>query len=173
MKIKNIPDNIGEYLKYDETSPSGLRWIKKICNKINIGDHAGTLDNRNYYKTQFAGKNFLNHRIIYFLHHGYCPEIIDHVDNVRTNNRIDNLREASISDNNCNTRIQSNNTSGHKGVSIYSSGKYQYWRVLIMKNRKLVINKYFPLSEFQAACDFADEQRQLLHGDFSNNGCEQ
>lgn len=171
IKIKAIPENIGEYLKYDDTSPTGLRWIQKLCYKINIGNPAGGLDNHtNYYYTTFAGKRYINHRIIFFLHFGYCPEIIDHIDGIRTNNRISNLRAATLSQNNCNTKLRKDNSSGHKGVSLRSKGKYQYWRVLIWKNRKLVINKTFPLSEFQSACNYADEQRAVIHGEFSNNG---
>lgn len=166
MIIKEIPSNIGEYLKYDETSPSGLRWIKKTssASRINVGDPAGNLNNRNYYQTIFAGKHYQNHRIIFFLNYGYCPEIIDHIDNVRTNNRIDNLRAATKSQNQHNSKKPRNNSSGHKGVFLHSG---KYWRVLIRKNCQLVISKYFSLSEFQQACDFADEQRKILHGEFS------
>lgn len=172
MKIKEIPSNIGEYLKYDETSPSCLRWVK-ARHHINVGDHAGTLHNRrNYYLTGFAGKLYQNHRIIFFLNFGYCPEIIDHIDGNPQNNRIDNLRESTRSQNNCNSRINSNNSSGYKGISLHSSGKYQYWRVQIKKNNKLGISKTFPLSQFQQACNFADEQRAILHGEFANNGGE-
>lgn len=167
MKIKNIPDNIREYLVYDENSPTGLRWVKKPRQNINIGDPAGCLNNRNYYLTQFAGKLFLNHRIIFFLHHVYCPACIDHVDGNTQNNRISNLRAATLSQNQHNSKINSNNSSGHKGVFLHSG---KYWEVRIWKNGKSAIYKYFPLSEFQAACNYADEQRQILHGKFSNNG---
>lgn len=170
MRINNIPSNIGEYLAYDETSKTGLRWIKARRN-INVGDPAGTLNNRtNYYDTGFAGKLYRNHRIIYFLHHGFCPDCIDHIDVNTQNNQIDNLRAATLSQNNCNRKINKNNSSGHKGVCLKTDGKYQYWHVQIWKNRKNVISKTFPFSEFQAACYFADEQRKILHGDFSNTG---
>lgn len=170
MRINIIPENIGEYLAYDETSPTGLRWIKKICSasKINIGNPAGSFNNRtNYYQTKFDGKYYYNHRIIFFLHNGYCPSCIDHIDGDRTNNKIDNLREATRSQNNWNRKFV-NNTSGHKGICLHSTGKY--WHVRIKKNNKCVISKIFPISKFQAACNYADEQRQILHGEFSNNG---
>lgn len=168
MRINNIPVNIGEFLAYDETSPSGLRWINARSN-INVGDPAGCLDNStNYYRTIFAGKKYLNHRIIFFLNFGYCPDCIDHIDGNSQNNKISNIREASKSQNNCNRKFVKN-SSGHKGVYRHSSGKYQYWRVRIWKNSKS-ISKQFPLSEFQQACDFSDEHRKILHGDFANDG---
>lgn len=164
MKTNEIPANIGEYLKYDETSPSCLRWIKKLGYKINIGDVAGRLNNRNYYQTCFDGKDYKNHRIIFFLHYGYCPDCIDHINTDRTNNKINNLREATRSDNNCNSKIRKNNTSGHKNVSL-QSGKY--WRVQINKFETIVVSKLFPLDQFQQACDYSDEQRQIIHGNFA------
>lgn len=167
MKINNIPENIGEYLKYDETSPSGLRWIS-ARQKINIGDIAGTLNNQNYYNTQFNGKDYKNHRIIFFLHNGYCPDCIDHIDGNPQNNRINNLREASRSQNQYNRGKNKNNKSGTKNVSLHSSGKY--WRVQINKNGKSVVNKTFPLDQLQAAKDFANEQREKIHEVFANSG---
>ena len=105
MKINQIPENIGTYLKYDETSRTGLRWVKKFCKKINVGDEAGSLNKPGYYKTMFQGKLYLNHRIIFFLRHGYCPACVDHIDNISTNNKIANLREATRSQNNQNSKI--------------------------------------------------------------------
>lgn len=167
MKTKEIPANIGEYLKYDETSPTCLRWIKKFCDKINVGDIVGRKDSRGYLRTQFNGIKFSNHRIIFFLHNGYCPEYIDHIDGNPSNNKIENLRECSLSDNSCNTKISKNNTSGHKGVSKHNYGKH--WRVTIIKN-EIAHTKNFPINQFQEACDYADYLRKTLHGDFSNDG---
>lgn len=169
MKTNEIPANIGEYLKYDETSSTGLRWIKKSGYIINVGDAAGSKPKSNYYNTKFKGKHYLNHRIIFFLHNGYCPDILDHIDGNPLNNKIDNLREATYSNNNCNSKIQKNNKLGHKGISIKQNNGIVYYRVSITKNKKRY-EKYFPLDKFQEACVYADELRKNLHGDFSNNG---
>jgi hypothetical protein len=78
------------------------------------------------------------HVLIWVWHRGYWPKAdVDHEDLVRTNNRFDNLREATRSDNIANRRKQSNNKSGYKGVSwskvsnkwiaqIQVRGEYQY-----------------------------------------------
>lgn len=57
------------------------------------------------------------HRIAWLYFYGGTPNIIDHIDGDGTNNKIANLRDATQSDNLCNRGIQSNNTSGYKGVS--------------------------------------------------------
>lgn len=167
--MKKIPANIGEYLKYDETSSTGLRWIKKFCNKINVGDGAGCKNSNHYYVIKFDKKKYFNHRIVFFLHHGYCPDYIDHIDGNRSNNKIENLRECSKKENAYNSKLSKNNKSGHKGVGILHLGNYSYWYVQIKKNGKQY-RKCFPIDKFKEACDYADSLRKSLHGDFANNG---
>lgn len=59
----------------------------------------------------------LVHRVIFLMHHGYLPHLIDHIDRDTTNNKIENLRDADKAINSWNRDIQSNNTSGYRGVS--------------------------------------------------------
>jgi hypothetical protein len=61
-------------------------------------------------------KTFLEHRIIYVMKHGEAPEIIDHIDGNPLNNRIENLRPATKSQNLQNAKLNKKNTSGVKGV---------------------------------------------------------
>ena len=60
---------------------------------------------------------FLAHRIIFYLHHGFMPKLVDHVDRNPQNNSISNLRAADKKLNSINTGLPKNNTSGVKGVS--------------------------------------------------------
>ncbi len=57
------------------------------------------------------------HRIIFFLHYGYFPESVDHKDRDTRNNRPDNLRDATLSEQNLNRGMLSTNTSGIIGVN--------------------------------------------------------
>lgn len=171
-QIKIIPDNIGDFLEYDEKSSTGLRWIKKR-QKVNIGDEAGNLQTTGYYCTMFNYKTYKNHRIIFFLKHGYCPDIIDHIDNNTENNRIDNLREATICQNEMNTKLSNRNTSGIKGLRSYENkcGR-EYWMCEITSNGKKQTNylrKDSPNS-FENAKSWLLEKRLELHGEFFNQG---
>ena len=59
---------------------------------------------------------------------------VDHIDTNRLNNKLDNLRWASNSENNYNSKIRTDNTSGSKGV--YFDKSSNKWRVQINVNGK-------------------------------------
>ncbi len=63
------------------------------------------------------GKNYLAHRMAWLIVHGDLPDLIDHANGVRDDNRLCNLRPATRSQNSSNTRRRSDNTSGYRGVS--------------------------------------------------------
>jgi hypothetical protein len=63
-------------------------------------------------------RTYLGHRLAFFYMTGRWPtREIDHIDRDRMNNRWDNLREATGTQNQANRGMQSNNTSGYRGVS--------------------------------------------------------
>jgi hypothetical protein len=72
------------------------------------------------------GKEYLAHRLAWLYMTGEMPtEEIDHRNTERTDNRFENLRKSTGSQNMANKRPQSNNTTGFKGVSLNkATGKY-------------------------------------------------
>jgi hypothetical protein len=109
---------------FRETTYRGIatrspEWSAKKFNSIFAGKEAFTADNGKGYRTgQVLGKSLKAHRVIWAIAHGQWPaEEIDHVNGVRSDNRLVNLREATSSENGWNTSSYSNNTSGFKGVS--------------------------------------------------------
>jgi hypothetical protein len=84
----------------------------------------GSVNGRGYLLCGIGGKSYRVHRLIFLLHHGYLPSLIDHIDRNKLNNHIENLREATISDNNHNRENSSN--TGYKGIHYSNSrGKYK------------------------------------------------
>ena len=69
-----------------------------------------------YKRLWFNGKLWLQHRLIYFITHGYLPKRLDHIDRNKLNNKIENLRPAAQSHNVVNSEIRSDNTTGYRGV---------------------------------------------------------
>ena len=69
------------------------------------GQVAGCLYQRGYYAIKINKKRYPLHHIIWLWHHGELPvHEIDHIDNDRGNNRIENLRDVPHSVNQHNRR---------------------------------------------------------------------
>lgn len=82
-----------------------------------------------YKRCGLLNKHYGLHQIVFMWHYGRIPKIIDHIDRDTTNNRIENLREATSSLNNRNRNTYGN--SNHKGVYLYTrNGK---WAAQIVK----------------------------------------
>jgi len=113
-------------------------------------------------------KNFKLHRIIYEIYNGTIPDkmFIDHIDNNRQNNNIENLRLANRSENQHNQKVNKNNKStGYKNIRLT---KYNTYEVSIKKNYKVVYCKTFKTLE--DAILNRDVNLILHHGEFHNLG---
>ena len=99
----------------------GKLFYKKSEGCMKQGSEVGTVDKGGYLKTLIKRKPYRLHRIIFMMHHGYLPEFIDHIDGNTLNNRIENLREATHSQNQHNRKINKNNSTGVKGVTWYGN----------------------------------------------------
>lgn len=123
-------ERLNEMFEYKDGE---LFWkIKTKRPQQKIGDRAGTVigDGRRYVSVDKA--RYGEHRIIYFMHHGYTDLFIDHRDRNPNNNRIENLRAATKGQNEQNTEKRTTNTSGFKGVSFYPNKNK--WRATITVN---------------------------------------
>lgn len=141
----------------------------KVCRKD--GRSCSNWINKNgYYRIKFKSKEYLSHRILWILYNQQeLPEgyLIDHADNVSTNNSKENLRLASRSQNNHNRKISRNNTTGIKGLAILRNS---YYSCEIRKNNKRY-NKTFSYTPegLEFAKLWLEEQREQLHGNFGRS----
>jgi hypothetical protein len=115
-KERHTPEQIAQELRIDE---DGRLWWRrpKVGAPRAMDRPIGTLNN-GYLQTQLDHKTYKVHRIAFCLYYGRWPDgLVDHIDGNRTNNRKDNLREASDSENKLNQiSLYCTNTSGHTGV---------------------------------------------------------
>jgi hypothetical protein len=126
------PARLRELLQYDAETGE-FRWLKQMSRKIRAGDLAGTLTGDRYCKITIKGRQYRAHQLAWLYVTGeWCPLMIDHRDGDPLNNRWDNLRRATRSQNNANRGPHRNNACGLKGVSRNRSG----WRATIHKNRR-------------------------------------
>ena len=87
---------------------------------------AGSPHSRGYVSVAVLKKKYLAHRLAWLYIHGEFPKNqLDHINRNRSDNRIDNLREATNSENCQNKTILKNNTTGYLGVT-RKSGRVGY-----------------------------------------------
>jgi hypothetical protein len=131
---------------------------------VKIGEKVGT-DCGHYLRLTINKKPYKVHRIIFFMHYGYMPKFIDHIDGNYKNNAIENLRPATIQENNRNQKLKDNNTSGFKNVTWNKTAKK--WQVGLSINGKF---KYFgTYDDLELADLVATEARDKYFGNFARN----
>lgn len=102
-------------------------------------------------------------RLAWLITHGtWPPHQIDHINGVRSDNRLTNLRLADNGENNRNRGAQSNNICGHRGISRYSFGR---WRARIAYNGKQYELGVF--SSLEEAITARKKAEAEVHGRFA------
>ena len=96
---------------------------------------AGTRQNHGYIVLNIDGRRYMAHRLAWLYHYGQWPNNdIDHINEVKNDNRISNLREATRAQNMQNVRRHKHNTNRYKGVSWMPARRK--WRAYIFVNYK-------------------------------------
>jgi hypothetical protein len=119
-----------EIFHYDlETGFLTWKEVSKYKRRIKIGDRAGYSHHKGYRWISVDGKEYQEHRFIWFWMTGNnAPKQLDHKDGNRNNNKWDNIRLATDTQNQANKRRGKPNKNGYKGVAIkrfVNSTKYQ------------------------------------------------
>ncbi len=105
---------LNELYEYRE----GALYHKLPRPKVRVGERAGSPSNSGHRNLRVQGKMMKEHRAIWIMHHGPIPDglEVDHLNRIRDDNRIENLRLATRGQNQHNRKLNTNNTSGTKGV---------------------------------------------------------
>ena len=107
---------------------------QRVFNKRQGGTIAGT-NVSGYIMVRFRFGKIGAHRLIFMLHHGFFPAVVDHINGNPLDNRIENLRAATHSQNMRNVTLSKANSSGQKGVAFHkSTGK---WIAYVRVNGKM------------------------------------
>lgn len=134
--------------------------------KIKVGEKAGYIKKDNgYIYIEYRGKCYSAHRLAWFWVNGKFPENqIDHINGIKSDNRICNLREATQSQNRANSKTT--NKHGVKGVRRlpWMKDTDKCWQAQITHNKKVIyLGCYHTKEEAHSAyCKAAME----LHGEF-------
>lgn len=127
-------DILNKLFIYDKNTGSLTRKISRAKHKK--GEEVGSYHD-GYKRTKLFKKNILVHRLIWIMQYGYNPKNqIDHINHVRDDNRLCNLREVTNTINQQNTCISTRNSSGALGVHFRKDKKRWVARITINKKRK-------------------------------------
>lgn len=152
---------VKELFDYDPETGM-LTWkIKKA--RMNSGDRAGHDHSaRGHRVVEFDGKKYKEHRVIWLWYYGGWPvSDIDHINRVKSDNRIANLRlaERGQADNMQNIGVSRRNKSGVLGVCYSPQNARNKWRAYIRLAGKTKMLGSFPTLE-EAAAARLDAEKQ-------------
>lgn len=159
MKLETIK----EWLSYNPDTGDFV-WLKSPNTDTSIGSVAGKKIKAGYMLVWIDGRYVQLHRLAWFYAYGEFPKLcIDHINGIAYDNRISNLRLATVSENRCNSKLASHNTSGFKGVSWHKASSL--WQVQVKKHGKVKCLGYFKSPELahEAYC----KEAKLIHGEFA------
>lgn len=134
--------------KYNPDTGDFIRKVS-LSSRCKVGDVAGTTVSKGYVMIAIKGRSYYAHRLAWLDAHGKWPDVIDHINHIKSDNRIANLRNTTQKENCKNMLKSKKNVSGITGVCWYK--KTRRWRSQIRAFGKKVHLGYFA-DKFEAIC---------------------
>jgi len=152
-------------LHYDPVTGNFTR-LTRTAQCVKVGDIAGSTNRLGYVALWILGKRYAAHRVAWFYIHGYWPtKTIDHINLIRNDNRLVNLREATAAENNINRDKQSNNTSGCTGVT-WDKSKRKWLAQCSVNGKRYNLGRFHNFDDAQSVYQ---EFSSKHHGEFKRS----
>lgn len=134
------PELARRWIAYNPTS-GNLTWLRSPRYRIPEGSRVCGLNLRGYVQVCLLGGKYTGHRLAWFLHFGEWPKLgLDHINGLRSDNRLANLRDVGQAVNNQNRRsAQRSNSTGFLGVSRF---KNRFKAVITVDGKILNLGNY-------------------------------
>jgi hypothetical protein len=127
--------DLHEIMNYDK-STGHFSWKKKRRG-VSTNKTLGTDNGFGYLRITVLGKSYYAHRLAWLYVHGCWPDQIDHINGVKSDNRIKNLRSVTVEQNNQNIlKPRSGSKSQILGVSWHKKSKKWQAHICIYKQKK-------------------------------------
>jgi len=167
-KSKQLPpiDKVRKLLIYKPETGEFL-WNQPLGCRYKFGDTAGSINAKGYLVVFLDRKQYRCHRLAWLLMTGEDPRElqVDHINGNRLDNRWENLRLATNSQNQLNAKRSIANVSGAKGVRWCVKDRCWFGRVAL--NGRYVLNRRF--QSFEDACAAVAKARNVYHGEFGRH----
>lgn len=140
-------------------------WLIKPKYDVEIGSRSGSFDSR-YWRLRWRGKTYKASRVAWLMMMGEWPkDQVDHINGVKTDDRFENLRDASPQENARNKGVRKNNKLGIKGVYFSEKiGKYVAQLNLSGSKKSSHLGLFSTKEEAKACYDSAVQKH---HGKFA------
>lgn len=150
IKEELTVERLRELLDYD--AKTGEFTWRVSCRGTKAGDRAGTDSSQGRRHIIIGYARFKAHRLAWFYVYGAWPEkLIDHINGDPTDNRIENLREASVSENMHNQRCaHKHNRTGVLGVQ-WRPEKNKFRARITIDRKEIHLGHFDTVEDAQAA----------------------
>jgi hypothetical protein len=162
MQIKILPswEVLDRYFEYNDKTGDLIRKVTTSSN-AKKGDVIKNVSPKGYKRVRFEGEDYYAHRVIWKLFYKEePPEIIDHINLDKLDNRISNLREICAFGSQQNQGIPVNNTTGFKGVYQPDHLKGKYRSMITANGRTCSLGVF---DNFQDARNARSEAERKYH----------
>lgn len=134
-------EELKQYLDYNKDTGM-FTWIQKKAAWQKIGSVAGSLHHEGYIVIGFNYKPYPAHRLAWLFVYGKFPEKeLDHINRIRTDNRIVNLREVTTQQNQFNLTKRQRTTSNYIGVS-WNTSRQRYIAQIQVNKQKVYLGLF-------------------------------
>jgi len=158
--MNNIPmpaiEWIESYVKYHPA-------IGKFTS-VKSGKEVGYIQANGYIYVRVGAKQYRANRLAWYLTHQENPDVVDHINRIKTDNRICNLRAATNHQSACNRGLTKLNSSGIKGA--FWNKIARRWLAAIQVNKKNIYLGYFD-TKFEAGKAYEIAAKKF-HGEFAS-----
>lgn len=162
---KIIAERLRQVIRYDPDD-GRFWWLVTLSVRRLAGNEAGSVSKALGYRLiGIDGTTYYAHRLAWLYVTGVWPKRIDHKNGNRFDNKFDNLREATGSQNIANSRRHITSSTGFKGVHFASSTLTRPWRSKIKVRGEVFHLGYFATAQEAHAAYCAAAKK--FHGEFA------
>ena len=158
-------ETLHELMRLD-SSTGHLYWRERPSRNVDISKPAGCANPRGYRRIVIKGRMHYAHRLVWLYVHGCWPKSqIDHINGVKLDNRLENLRDVTNHENQKNQTMYKTNTSGHVGVC-WDKGRGNWNAQIQIDGKRKNLGRYVDLQDAIDVRKAAEKQ----HGFHTNHG---